>query len=79
MATDVPDGSIIITPKEFYDGVKSDIADIKQMVSPLPELRARVDKLEIAQAATDRKVIWLAGFAAGIGGGIGTVIARALM
>lgn len=43
MAQEVPDGSIVISPKEFYDGVKDDIAAIKQAVSPLPELRVRLE------------------------------------
>lgn len=41
----VPGGSIVITPKEFYDGVKSDIAEIKAAVTPLPELRNDVKAL----------------------------------
>lgn len=35
-----PPGSIVITPKEFYDGVRDDIAEIKQAVSPLASVVA---------------------------------------
>lgn len=38
-----PPGSIVITPKEFYDGISNDIAEIKQAVSPLPDLKVKVD------------------------------------
>src|SRR5690242_2285691 len=55
----IPDGSIIITPKEFYDGVRSDIADIKSAVSPLPGLATRVDKNEERLTKLER-LAWLA-------------------
>lgn len=83
------DGNIVITPKEFYDGVRQDIGDIKNSVNevamalaPLPK---RVDKLEASievlrekQSATDRKIIWLAGFAAGAGGTLGSIVSTYL-
>ena len=39
-----PDGSIVITPREFYDGVKSDISEIKLAVAPLTDMARTVDK-----------------------------------
>lgn len=68
MPEQVSDGSIIITPKEFYDGVQSDIKDIKNAVSPLPHLRIEVEaaKRDIANL---KKVVTLAlGIALGSGG-----------
>lgn len=65
--TDVPPGSIVITPKEFYDGVASDIAEIKQAVSPLPDLKVRVDKHDERLSKLER-LAWVAlgvGFASG--------------
>ena len=44
MPEQISDGSIVITPKEFYDGVQSDIKDIKNAVSPLPQLRIEVEE-----------------------------------
>lgn len=38
-----PPGSIVITPKEFYDGVAKDIAEIKQGVAPLGDLKVKVE------------------------------------
>lgn len=59
MPEQAPDGSIIITPKEFYDGVKKDIEEIKSAVAPLHDLRVevqshkgRLDRLE--------RVAWVA-------------------
>jgi hypothetical protein len=53
MPEEVPDGSIVITPKEFYDGVRQDISEIKASVAPIPDLKSevveqkkRIDKLE---------------------------------
>jgi hypothetical protein len=40
---EAPEGSIVITPKEFYDGVRQDISDIKAAVSPLPGLSTDVE------------------------------------
>lgn len=68
MPEQAPDGSIIITPKEFYDGVQSDIKDIKDAVSPLPQLRLEVEEHKRDIAAL-KKVTWLAlGVALGSGG-----------
>lgn len=75
---DVPDGSIVITPKEFYDGVRQDIADIKTAVSPLPEIRKDVDDLQARVTAVERKLYWAAGFAAAIGSGAGAAVAKIL-
>ena len=68
MPEQAPDGSIIITPKEFYDGVQSDIKDIKNAVSPLPHLRSQVDGHE-RDIASLKKIAWVAlGVAVGSGG-----------
>lgn len=55
----IPDGSIIITPKEFYDGVRSDIAEIKNAVSPLPQLSTQVGKHEERLTKLER-LAWVA-------------------
>ena len=68
MPEQISDGSIVITPKEFYDGVQSDIKDIKNAVSPLPQLRIEVEEHKRDIAAL-KKVAWLAlGAAIGSGG-----------
>lgn len=68
MPEQAPDGSIIITPKEFYDGVQSDIREIKEAVSPLPQLRQEVDEHK-RDIASLKRVAWLAlGAALGSGG-----------
>ena len=68
MPEQAPDGSIIITPKEFYDGVQSDIKDIKNAVSPLPQLREQVEESK-RDIASLKKVAWVAlGAAVGSGG-----------
>lgn len=68
MPEQAPDGSIIITPKEFYDGVQSDIKDIKNAVSPLPRLHAEIEEHK-RDIASLKKIAWVAlGVAVGSGG-----------
>jgi hypothetical protein len=81
MATEAPDGSIVITPKEFYDGVRSDIADIKNAVAPLSELRGDVDDLKAGHRRLGERVgnlearyKWAAGFSAAAGLAAGWLI-----
>lgn len=78
MPEQVPDGSIVITPKEFYDGVRNDIAEIKLAVSPLPDLKTRVDRLESEVDGLAKKWAWLAGIAAGFGATVGSVAPKFL-
>lgn len=89
MPEQAPDGSIIITPKEFYDGVRQDIGEIKDSVSalrselaPIPNrvdrLETRLDAVETKVSGLDKKIVWFAGFAAGAGGTVGTVLSRYL-
>lgn len=72
MPEQAPDGSIIITPKEFYDGVRQDIGDIKNDVQGLRAdmqgVPARVEKLEGQVDALRAKVTYAVGFAAGLSG-----------
>jgi hypothetical protein len=67
MGTEAPDGSIVITPKEFYDGYRQDIADIKKAVAPLPGLHDDVVELKRRVSALESRVIWASGFAAAVG------------
>lgn len=80
MPEQVPDGSIVITPKEFYDGVRNDIGEIRSGVSSLREelsgLPARVDKIELELDQLKSKQIWFAGFIAGAGGTLGSVLTK---
>lgn len=71
---EVPEGSIVITPKEFYDGVSKDIADIKNSVSPLPEMRKDVDDLQHRVSALERR-FWYAAGATAVLSAIGTAVA----
>lgn len=54
-----PPGSIVITPKEFYDGVRDDIAAIREAVSPLPDLKTRVDAHDSRLSRLER-LAWVA-------------------
>lgn len=74
MSPEVPDGSIVITPKEFYDGVRNDIAEIKAAVSPLPELKTQVDTLERRLSVVEKR-LWIAtGFATAVGFAAGVLV-----
>lgn len=70
MADDAPIGSIVITPKEFYDGVKQDIGDINNNVQGLRNDMAgvpgRVQKLEAKVENLSTKMTYAVGFAAGL-------------
>lgn len=73
MPDQAPDGSIIISPKEFYDGYRQDIADIKTAVAPLTpmvedviELKRQVSALEARLTAEEKKVVWLFGVGFGL-------------
>jgi len=76
--TEVPDGSIIITPKEFYDGVRQDIADIKTAVAPLSPMVEDVTELKRRVSALESRVVWASGFAAAVGLASGYVIPQLL-
>lgn len=70
---DVPEGSIVITPKEFYDGVRNDISEIKAAVLPLPELKMQVENLERRMTAAEKR-LWIAsGFATAVGFAAGVI------
>lgn len=62
-----PDGSIVITPKEFYDGVRSDIADIKKGLEPLSGLHSDVEDLKARVRMLEARVWRASGFAAAVG------------
>lgn len=64
---DTPDGSIVITPKEFYDGVRQDIADIKQGLAPLSGMHDDLEDLKARVSALEARVWRASGFAAAIG------------
>ena len=67
---DAPIGSIVITPKEFYDGVKSDIGDINSNVQALRNdmagVPARVQQLESKVENLSAKMTWAVGLGAGL-------------
>lgn len=84
---EAPEGSIIITPKEFYDGVKTDVEDIKKAVgdvasalAPLPErvakLESQVEILDRRADLIDRKLAYWSGAAACLGALAGTFLPR---
>jgi hypothetical protein len=71
---EAPEGSIVITPKEFYDGVRQDISDIKAAVSPLPGLSTDVEELKRRVRVIERWGWLLAGAAAAGGGVVGRLM-----
>jgi hypothetical protein len=67
MGTEAPDGSIVISPKEFYDGVRQDISDIKTAVAPLSPMVEDVNELKARVTALEARVWRASGFAAAVG------------
>lgn len=78
MGTEAPDGSIVISPKEFYDGVRQDISDIKSAVAPLSPMVEDVNELKARVTALEARVWRASGFAAAIGLAGGYVIPQLL-
>lgn len=86
---DVPEGSIVITPKEFYDGVRQDVSEIKAAqariegaIAPLPErvsvLERKVEAIDQRQDDMDKKIAYFAGAAAALGALAGSILPRIL-
>lgn len=71
---EAPDGSIVITPREFYDGVKQDISDIKAAVAPLGGLATDVAELKRRVSAVETRLYVASGFAAAVGMAAGWLI-----
>ena len=68
-----PPGSIVITPKEFYDGVRDDIAAIREAVSPLPDLKVKTDDHESRLRRLEQFKWLMVGAAAAAGGSAGAL------
>jgi hypothetical protein len=75
----IPEGSIIITPTEVYNEVKSLTEAVRQLVAQdaaevesRRELKARVDLLDTRLTAVERKMLLFTGAAAAVGAGVGT-------
>lgn len=80
MPEQAPDGSIVITPKEFYDGVRQDITNINTGITSLQKelsgIPARVEKLETEVSGLKARMAWFSGFAAALGAAAGSVITK---
>lgn len=81
----IPEGSIVITPTEVYNEVKSLTDVVRQMVAQdaaelesRRELKTRVDALDTRLTAVERKMLLFTGAAAAAGAGIGTWLPRVL-
>jgi hypothetical protein len=85
MTNPIPDGSIIITPTEVYNEVKSLTDVVRQLVAQDAaevernrNLTARVDQLDTRLSAVEKKMLLFTGFAAAAGAGVGTWLPRVL-
>ncbi|WP_406046590.1 hypothetical protein [Kribbella sp. NBC_00889] len=75
---EAPDGSIVITPKEFYDGVRQDVSDIKTALAPLDQLTRDVADLRRRVSALETRVLVASGFAMAVGMAAGWLIPHLL-
>jgi hypothetical protein len=85
MSQPIPEGSIVITPTEVYNEVKSLTEAVRRMVAQdeaevesRRELKARVDLLDSRLTAVERKMLLFTGAAAAAGAGVGTWLPRVL-
>ncbi len=83
MTHPIPEGSIIITPTEVYNEVKSLTDAVRDLISAdaqdaqvRAELRLRVDAIDNRLSAVEKKMLLLTGFAAAAGAGAGTWLSR---
>lgn len=81
--SEIPGGSIIITPAEVYAKVTSLTDVVTELVAAdkaderrQAELAVKVERLEERMTAVERKLLLATGFAAAIGGGIGSWVPR---
>ena len=81
----IPEGSIIITPTEVYNEVKSLTDAVRDLIASdkadgveRTKLEMRVDKLDTRLTAVERKMLLFTGAAAAAGAGIGTWLPRVL-
>lgn len=81
----IPEGSIIITPAEVYNEVKSLTDAVRSLIaSDAADVLARntlqehVDKLDTRLSAVERKMLLFTGAAAALGAGVGTWLPRVL-
>ena len=81
----IPEGSIIITPTEVYNEVKSLTDAVRDLIASdkadtdvRTRLEQRVDKLDSRLTAVERKMLLFTGAAAAAGAGIGTWLPRVL-
>jgi len=85
MTNHVPEGSIIITPTEVYNEVKSLTEAVRELVAAdhadqasRAELKLRVDQIDTRLSAVEKKMLLFTGFAAAAGAGVGTWLPRVL-
>ena len=81
----IPEGSIIITPAEVYNEVKSLTEVVRALVAQdaaetqrAKDRDARLDKLDSRLTAVERKLLLATGAAAAAGAGVGTWLPRLL-
>lgn len=81
----IPEGSIIITPTEVYNEVKSLTDAVRDLIASdkadqvdRTKLELRVDKLDSRLSAVERKMLLFTGAAAAAGAGIGTWLPKVL-
>jgi hypothetical protein len=81
----IPEGSIVITPTEVYNEVKTLTEVVRKMVAQdeaevdaRRDLKAKVDSLDARLTAVERKMLLFTGAAAAAGAGIGTWLPRVL-
>jgi len=82
----IPEGSIIITPVEVYAEVRTLTEIVRELVGndkaevrDRAALKAEVDRLRTDVDGIQRKIWFASGVAAAAGGGIGSAIASTLL
>lgn len=75
----IPEGSIVITPTEVYNEVKSLTEAVRDLIASdkadekaRAELRVRVDQIDARLSTVEKKLLLFTGAAAAVGAGVGT-------
>jgi len=81
----IPEGSIIITPTEVYNEVKALTIAVRELVASdkseadeRAALKNKVDQLDTRLTAVERKLLLATGFAAACGAGAGSWLSTLL-
>lgn len=84
--TSIPEGSIVITPTEMYNEVRDLTGAVRELVATdkadakeRAALTVKVEAIDVRLTALEKKVWFVAGICAAVGGTVGSALAPVLV